>query len=143
VSLDPGGTGSYCPFLMIEDTDGIDAVSIIHHGGMWGAPTYGFMDVYSDVVGAGPACLMGDANGDGKVGIADLSALADNYGRTNATWRMGDFSEDGKVGIADLSALADNYGKTGAPCDPEATIVPEPVTLAMLAIGGLLLRKKR
>ncbi|OPX25203.1 MAG: hypothetical protein B1H04_00490 [Planctomycetales bacterium 4484_123] len=59
------------------------------------------------------ACVtyMGDANCDGKVGIADLGALADNYGKTSgATWRDGDFNRDGKVGIADLGALADNYG---------------------------------
>jgi hypothetical protein len=55
--------------------------------------------------------IVGDANGDGDVGIADLSALADNYGRSPAGWAHGDFSRDGTVGIADLSALADSYGR--------------------------------
>ena len=49
VSLNPSGTGSYCPFLMVEDTDAIDAVTIIHNSGIHSSPTYGFMDVYSDV----------------------------------------------------------------------------------------------
>ncbi|MHC4716979.1 MAG: PEP-CTERM sorting domain-containing protein [Planctomycetota bacterium] len=90
-------------------------------------------------------CVMGDANGDGTVGIADLSALADNYGSTSGTWRKGDFNDDGTVGIADLSALADNYGKTGNPCDPEATIIPEPTTLALLGLSSVaaLLRRRR
>jgi predicted outer membrane repeat protein len=90
-------------------------------------------------------CVMGDANGDGEVGIADLSALADNYGRTNATWLMGDFNGDGEVGIADLSALADNYGNTGDPCDPDAMTVPEPATMAVLGLGSLavLCRRRR
>jgi hypothetical protein len=39
----------YCPFLMVTDADAIDAVTIIHNAGIYGSPTYGFMDVYSDV----------------------------------------------------------------------------------------------
>jgi hypothetical protein len=54
----------------------------------------------------------GDANLDGQVGIADLGALADNYGRIDALWRHGDFNGDRIVGIADLGALADHYGRT-------------------------------
>ena len=76
-------------------------------------------ETYGVTVAAGEAasgydfgnCVMGDANGDGRVGIADLGAVADNYGTVGgAVWRMGDFNFDGKVGIADLGALSDNYG---------------------------------
>ncbi|MHC4717643.1 MAG: PKD domain-containing protein, partial [Planctomycetota bacterium] len=74
---------------------------------------------------------LGDANGDGQVGIADLSALADNYGIiVGAAWRGGDFNADGVVGIADLSALADNYGRiiggrTMSPADTGGRAWPE------------------
>jgi len=64
--------------------------------------------------------LAGDANGDGQVGIADLSAVADNYDKSPATWVMGDFNDDNKVGIADLSAVADNYGVEVTPPLPPA-----------------------
>ena len=56
--------------------------------------------------------LPGDANQDNVVGLADLLALADNYGSSAGTWGRGDFTGDGSVGLADLLALADNYGRT-------------------------------
>ena len=85
--------------------------------------------------------LLGDANLDGTVGIADLGALADNYGVTvGATWLQGDFNFDGKVGIADLGALADHYGET---LGGGAAAVPEPAGLALLALGAVALVRRR
>jgi hypothetical protein len=83
--------------------------------------------------------LPGDANLDGEVGIADLAALADNYGlKTGAGWRNGDFNFDGAVGIADLSALADHYGE-GAP-----NTVPEPAAGApLLATAVMWISRRR
>lgn len=46
-SLD--STSGYCPFLMISDLAGIDGVVIVHDSSQYGAPTFGFMDVYSNV----------------------------------------------------------------------------------------------
>ncbi len=83
--------------------------------------------------------IMGDATLDDKVGLADLMALADNYGlKTGGTWIKGDFNFDGEVGLADLAALADNYG-AGAD-----TSVPEP-TVAIFLIAGVatLWRRRR
>jgi len=75
--------------------------------------------------------LMGDANGDGAVGIADLVALAENYGLLGQAWAQGDFNGDGLVGIADLSALADNYGAGGG--GQQAAAAPAPGQLPAAA----------
>jgi len=87
--------------------------------------------------------VLGDANLDGTVGIADLGALADNYGVTEgASWDMGDFNFDGQIGIADLGALSDNYGFGQGGQAP----VPEPATMVLLAAGtmvGLARRRRR
>ena len=83
--------------------------------------------------------LPGDANLDGLVGLADLLALADNYGKTGAIWFDGDFNADGLVGIADLMAMADHYGEGST--DP--ITVPEPVALALLAMATPAILRRR
>ena len=80
--------------------------------------------------------VLGDANFDWQVGIADLAALAENYGQ-QGTWTEGDFNGDGTVGIADLSALADHYGETAG------ATVPEPATLVLMGIGAAWVVRRR
>jgi len=82
--------------------------------------------------------LVGDANLDGVVGIADLTCLADRYGlAAGAAWQDGDFNFDGAVGIADLAALADHYGETSG------NTIPEPAGLSLLAAGVLWTTRRR
>ncbi len=85
------------------------------------------------------APIIGDANRDGRVGLADLMALADNYGlATGAVWEHGDFNVDGAVGLAALTDLADHYGRGGQVLEA----VPEQTGLILTALwlaatGGL------
>jgi hypothetical protein len=74
----------------------------------------GTVDIGAFEFGSSPAPLPGDANGDGRVNFADLLILAQNYGKTGATYSQGDFTGDGTVGFADLLILAQNYGRTNA-----------------------------
>jgi uncharacterized protein (DUF2141 family) len=88
----------------------------------------------------------GDANGDGRVDINDLTIVLTNYGRTGMTWTQGEFTGDGKVDINDLTIVLTNYGQTaGASARPGA--VPEPGALALLlagaAVAALALRPRR
>ena len=103
----------------------------------------------------------GDANLDGKVDVVDLGILATNWQGTGKNWTTADFnySPDGKVDVVDLGILATNWQKgVGAPLGlsfaealasfPEfsgVTVVPEPGTLGLLALGalGLMTRRRR
>ena len=58
--------------------------------------------------------LPADFNGDGQQNFADLLILAQNYGRTNATFAEGDANGDGTVNFPDVLILAQNYGRTSA-----------------------------
>jgi len=114
---------------------------------------------------------LGDANDNGSVDVADLGALATNYGATSGgTWATGDFNGDSAVGVGDLGQLATNYGASlsglptstgsqalpaneladaeiaaGAGFDASTASVPEPVCLPVLGLAGLALvgRRKR
>lgn len=55
--------------------------------------------------------LLGDINGDGTVGLADLSILLTNFGISSGmTYEDGDLDGDGGVGLSDLSILLGNFG---------------------------------
>lgn len=56
--------------------------------------------------------LPGDIDQNGTVGFSDLLILAQNYGRTPATFAQGDADGNGTVGFSDLLLLAQNYGQT-------------------------------
>ena len=72
----------------------------------------------------------GDANGDGKVDVNDLTIVLTNFGQTGTTWSQGEFTGDGTVDVNDLTIVLSNYGTThGA----GITAVPEPGSLAMVA----------
>ena len=86
----------------------------------------------------------GDATMDAKVGYLDLGILSTNYGMTGATWFDADFSGDAVVGYLDLGILATWYGwEFGGGGQAEGQATPEPVGLALLALGAVSLLKRR
>jgi hypothetical protein len=89
--------------------------------------------------------LLGDADLDRAVNIADFGRLAANFNRASA-WSGGDFDYSGVTDIGDFSLLAGNFnqalsgGSTSA-----AALVPEPVTSAAVfaTASAALCRRRR
>jgi hypothetical protein len=99
--------------------------------------------------------LPGDANGDGRVDIADLGILAANWQQSGRSWQHGNFNGDGWVDIADLGVLAGNWqsgvgGMEGIPLAEalsmfdafDGVVIPEPSAMALVGLSGLLLRRR-
>ncbi len=93
--------------------------------------------------------LPGDANGDGTVSILDFAILRANFGSNMGTFETGDFNEDGLVSILDFAILRANFGTSLTPAQLAtvdawyASVVPEPTTAALLALGGLAMLRRR
>ena len=83
----------------------------------------------------------GDANGDGKVDINDLTIVLANYNQTGMVWSQGEFTQSGTVDINDLTIVLANYNSTFGTSAGGLAAVPEPCTLALIgiAVAGVLL----
>jgi hypothetical protein len=81
----------------------------------------------------------GDANGDGRVDIGDLSILLTNFDKTGMIWGQGDFDGNGAVDIDDLGKVLTNFDKSfGAAAGIK--VVPEPSTITLLLVSAFCLR---
>ncbi len=77
------------------------------------------------------AAVNADINGDGNVGIADLTVLAANYGLSGKNFSQGDITGDGLVNIYDFSVLAAQWGT-----NPGSTFVFPTIPDTNYAIPG-------
>lgn len=83
--------------------------------------------------------LVGDANVDGSVDIADLVRLSQNFSKSDGVdWAQGDFNLDGVVDIADLVLLSQHYSQHDPLSSPSASLsaatTPEPGAVSALAV---------
>lgn len=107
-------------------------------GGLTFQVAYNTTDVTLYVVGQP---IPGDLNGDGYVGLDDLSILLDNWNQTVPPGNpLADPSGDNYVGLDDLAPLLDHWN-LGIPPAPIA--VPEPAGFMLLSLGGLAALRRR
>ena len=86
----------------------------------------------------------GDANLSQNVDGTDFFALAGHFGQSfsGSSWAFGDFNGDGLVDGTDFFTLAGNFGKSvreRSGCGAGAFRCPEPTSLTLLSLGGLLM----
>ncbi|MEM1013235.1 MAG: choice-of-anchor tandem repeat NxxGxxAF-containing protein [Planctomycetota bacterium] len=88
----------------------------------------------------------GDANLDGVVDLADFGVLRANFGETWAYLTTADFDGDRDVDLADFGILRANFGGSAsdlAALDAWAVTVPEPAMAGVLAVGAVVMLRRR
>jgi hypothetical protein len=109
-------------------------------------PIFSGAAVGTDYVATFQGARAGDATGDNWINGTDLAAVGASWLQGGTyNWLEGDFNGDGTVNGTDLAALGAGWLWEGAwpgPAPADAPI-PEPATLALLAMGGLAMIRGR
>lgn len=89
--------------------------------------------------------LKGDADLNAIVNITDFAQLAANFNitGTSAVWSAGNFNHDNAIDISDFALLAANFNQTTPVLTPRPAAVPEPMSIAIVGVAGLLARRRR
>jgi hypothetical protein len=89
--------------------------------------------------------VAGDADVNGKVNTLDFNRIAGSFGQAgNKDWGDGDFNQDNTVNSLDFTAYVSNYGvSVPAPGALEGSVVPEPASLAGVALAMMLMLRRR
>ena len=74
------------------------------------APGVSDVKLVVDAAVARGLTFAGDANLDGRVNLADFTALANGFGDAADRYADGDFNFNGTVNLADFTTLANNFG---------------------------------
>ncbi len=94
-------------------------------------------DLVETTIGVGTE--YGDFNLDGLINTTDLTILGTNYG-PNGLWALGNANGyiDTVIDTTDLTILGTFFGFDATP-----DVIPEPITLSMLALGSVAVIRRR
>ena len=92
--------------------------------------------------GHASAYLSSDSDLDGDVDLSDFTRLTENFrpGTSGALFSTGDGDGDGDVDLGDYTRLASGFAPLGY---TEAAAVPEPNSLVLFSLGGVLALSRR
>lgn len=130
----------------MDVVDAIAALDIFNFGGVFSDlplrnytsdDYYNYVPVTDNNIMFVNVYLPGDANGDNKVDDSDLNLLLTGWG-IGTDWQEGDFNADDIVNDSDLNFLLSNWTYP-----PASSAVPEPATLGLLTVGGLVMVRRR
>ena len=134
-----GTSNSDDSYEVAADVAGNIFISGATHGSLDGQTSAGGWDAF---VAKFSVLKLGDVNGDGWVGGDDLTIILTNWGLDGQTREQGDLTGDLFVGGDDYTEVLTYWG-TGTPPVSVVTAVPEPATLGLMLLGGLVLLWRR
>lgn len=127
------GLGLTSSWVLSNPDYGLAVVDNAHLG----LSSFHGLDITIDSLIVAPA-LLGDANLDGTVDSADLTAFEAGYGITGgALWSDGDFDMDGEVDGRDFLIWQRQYSGDPSPVG-SSIAVPEPATAIHLVLAALV-----
>ena len=86
-------------------------------------------------------CIRDSITADGEVAFEDFLTLSRNFGDEVVNHTLGDLDCDGTVSFPDFLTLSQNFGDSVG--DDIAASVPEPSSITLLCLAGLLLGRVR
>ncbi len=94
---------------------------------------------------ADTSAMIGDLDGDGFVGIEDLSLILGNWNTTVTALDLlaGDVTGDGYVGIEDLNEVLGNWNVGTPPVSGITALVPAPASVALMTAALIALSAHR
>jgi len=146
----PGDSGGG---LFVDDGSGLKLAGIHSFGAAYDAAInfdYGdisghtrvsaFNDWIDAIITSDLLPVLGDANGDGLVNLADFSILKSNFGTSGPS--AADLNGDGLVDLQDFTILKSQFNSSPA-SEQSGAAVPEPSAVALLSLGALILSRRR